>query len=133
MSQVIYCQNFSNRFSGLRSDSKSISLAFGLGDLAGGSIESGASGVSGDGSVVVGYGSSASGYEAFLWTSGSGMVGLGDLPGGSTESSAYGVSGDGSVVVGVPEVPEPSTIVMLLTGGVGLIGYGWRRKKKLAA
>ncbi|MDA0833974.1 MAG: PEP-CTERM sorting domain-containing protein [Planctomycetota bacterium] len=30
-------------------------------------------------------------------------------------------------------VPEPSTVVLLLTGGVSLIGYGWRRKKKLAA
>ncbi|MDA0835528.1 MAG: PEP-CTERM sorting domain-containing protein [Planctomycetota bacterium] len=30
-------------------------------------------------------------------------------------------------------VPEPSTIALLLTGGVGLVGYGWRRKKKLAA
>ncbi|MDA0835769.1 MAG: PEP-CTERM sorting domain-containing protein [Planctomycetota bacterium] len=31
-----------------------------------------------------------------------------------------------------PAVPEPSTIALLLTGGVGLIGYGWRRKKNLA-
>ena len=30
-------------------------------------------------------------------------------------------------------VPEPSTIALLLTGGVGLIGYCWRRKLKLAA
>ncbi|MDA0835003.1 MAG: PEP-CTERM sorting domain-containing protein [Planctomycetota bacterium] len=30
-------------------------------------------------------------------------------------------------------VPEPSTIALFLTGAVGLVGYGWRRKKQLAA
>jgi len=49
--------------------------------------------------VVVGYGNSSSGYEAFRWTAGGGMTGLGDLPGG-TSSSAYAVSADGSTVVG---------------------------------
>jgi probable HAF family extracellular repeat protein len=72
----------------------------GLGGLPGGSFNSGAVGVSGDGSVVVGSGNSASGGEAFRWTSGGGMVGLGDLLGGDFWSDAYGVSGDGSVVVG---------------------------------
>ncbi len=71
-----------------------------LGDLANGSFDSKAYGVSGDGSVVVGYGTSASGTEAFSWTSGGGMVGLGDLPLGSFRSIAFGVSGDGLVVVG---------------------------------
>jgi probable HAF family extracellular repeat protein len=60
----------------------------GLGDLAGGSFSSFAIGVSADGSVVVGQGLSASGSEAFRWTSGTGMVGLGDLPGGLFFSSA---------------------------------------------
>ena len=46
------------------------------------SSESYGFGVSADGSVVVGQSSSASGIEAFRWTSGGGMVGLGDLPGG---------------------------------------------------
>ncbi|MCH7603269.1 MAG: hypothetical protein IIB54_10920, partial [Planctomycetes bacterium] len=55
----------------------------GLGDLPGGSISSGAWGVSADGSVVVGVSSSTSGQEAFRWTSGGGMVGLGDLAGGN--------------------------------------------------
>jgi uncharacterized membrane protein len=42
------------------------------------------------------------GYQAFRWTSATGMVGLGDLPGGasSDNSRALGVSGDGSIVVG---------------------------------
>ena len=81
----------------------------GLGYLPGGSFDSNASGVSADGSVVVGY----SDGEAFRWTQATGMVGLGDVP---TEvfcnpesntcfedvvySKAYGVSADGSVVVG---------------------------------
>ena len=48
----------------------------GLGDLPGGSFDSCAYGVSGDGSLVVGNGSSASGGEAFRWTADGGMVDL---------------------------------------------------------
>jgi len=72
----------------------------GLGDLPGGTVGSSAKGVSADGSVVVGQSDSASGEEAFRWTSTGGMVALGDLPGGSFDSSAHGVSADGSVVLG---------------------------------
>jgi len=49
---------------------------------------------------VVGMSNSASGEEAFRWTSGGGMVGLGDLPGGDFWSEALDVSADGSTVVG---------------------------------
>src|SRR5262245_37489475 len=69
-----------------------------LGDLPGGQFASRANDVSADGSVIVGSSYSASGLEAFRWTSGGGMVGLGDLPGGSFGSAASGVSADGSVV-----------------------------------
>jgi probable HAF family extracellular repeat protein len=74
----------------------------GLGDLPGGSFRSAAYDISADGSTVVGASIGASGnYEAFLWTSGDGMVSLGNLPGGGFySSSAHGVSADGSVVVG---------------------------------
>ena len=72
----------------------------GLGDLPGGGFRSYATDVSADGSVVVGTGSSESGFEAFRWTSGDGMVGLGFLPGANDHSLAYAVSSDGSVVVG---------------------------------
>jgi len=75
----------------------------GLGDLPGGGYWSQALGVSSDGSVVVGYGNSASGAEAFRWTQAGGMEGLGDLPGGDFKSRAYGVSCDGSVVVGASD------------------------------
>jgi probable HAF family extracellular repeat protein len=57
-----------------------------LGDLPGGEFHSVAIGVSADGSVIVGPSDSASGYEAFRWTSDGGMVGLGDLPGGWFQS-----------------------------------------------
>src|SRR5688572_5837591 len=71
-----------------------------LGDLDGGIFDSIATAVSADGSTVVGYSFSTSGFEAFRWTSGGGMVGLGDLPGGAFRSEAHGVSADGSVIVG---------------------------------
>jgi probable HAF family extracellular repeat protein/autotransporter-associated beta strand protein len=64
-----------------------------------GGSQSTATGVSADGSVVVG-GSLTTGntaQHAFRWTS-AGMVDLGTL--GGTNSYAYGVSADGSVVVG---------------------------------
>lgn len=73
----------------------------GLGDLAGGSFLSRAYGVSADGSVVVGQGTSANGEEAFRYDAVNGMVGLGDLAGGFFSSQAFGVSADGSVVVGL--------------------------------
>ncbi len=72
----------------------------GLDDLAGGEFGSQALDISQDGSAIVGYGTSASGREAFRWTSLGGMVGLGDLPGGSFHSEAAGASTGGSVVVG---------------------------------
>ena len=72
----------------------------GLGDLPGLTFFSQAYGVSTDGSVVVGHGTSASGFEAFRWTQRGGKEGLGDLPGGEFDSWAFGVSTDGSVVVG---------------------------------
>ena len=72
----------------------------GLGDLPGGDFTSYARGISADGSTVVGYSKSASGFEAFRWTLDGGMAGLGDLQGSDFYSYANAVSGDGSVVVG---------------------------------
>src|SRR5687767_11234917 len=78
----------------------------GLGDLPGGTFRSSASGVSADGSVVVGSSDvatvlipgrppiSKTRAQAFRWTQASGMVGLGDLAGSPFDSRAAGVSAD---------------------------------------
>jgi probable HAF family extracellular repeat protein len=78
-----------------------------LGDLPGGDQSSAATGVSGDGRVVVGFSSSAASTastgnatEAFFWTLDFGMTGLGDLPGDIFGSHAVGVSASGDVVAG---------------------------------
>ena len=71
-----------------------------LGDLPGGADDSGATGITDDGSIVVGSSDSANGLEAFRWESATGMVGLGDLPGGAFESYATGITADGAWTVG---------------------------------
>lgn len=60
-------------------------------------------GVSPDGSVVVGEMDTASGHQAFLWsTSTRGpFVGLGELPGGNTFGQARAASNGGLVIVGI--------------------------------
>src|ERR1700759_233583 len=71
-----------------------------LGDLPGGSFNSGARAGSADGSVVVGSAISADSdptFESFRWSQASGMVALGTLAGGTHNSYAAGVSADGSV------------------------------------
>ncbi|CAK9078657.1 PEP-CTERM sorting domain-containing protein [Durusdinium trenchii] len=89
----------------------------------GGYFSSDAHSVSADGTVVVGQGTSASGVEAFRWTSSGGMVGLGDLPGGNYYSLATGVSADGSVVVGrgFSALGEEA---FRWTSGSGMVGLG---------
>ncbi|MCP5069648.1 MAG: hypothetical protein GY946_24035 [bacterium] len=77
-------------------------MFMGLGDLPGGLFSSHATGVSADGSVVVGGSTSGAGSQAFRWTQDGGMVGLGYIPGGHA-SAATGVSTDGSAVVGGSE------------------------------
>lgn len=72
----------------------------GLGDLAGGTVNSQALDISADGSTVVGRGLSGNGLEAFVWDATNGMQGIGDLAGGGFSSFASAVSADGQVVVG---------------------------------
>lgn len=69
-----------------------------MGDLPGGNFDSFATGVSFDGSVIVGSGLNP-GPTSFRWTTATGMVDLG-RPQGGNASAAWGVSADGSVVVG---------------------------------
>ena len=119
----------------------------GLGGLPG-SFSSSATGVSADGSVVVGNSNSANGHEAFIWNSRQGMRSLReiltndyglDLTGWTLE--ATGISADGLTIVGTglnpnnnveswiarlnpqnnPSVPEPSSILGL--GLFSLVGF----------
>jgi probable HAF family extracellular repeat protein len=92
-----------------------------LGTIPGGTI-SHATGVSADGSTVVGYGNAGlAGIRAFRWTSAGGMVNLGALPG--MASRAYGVSGDGAVVVGVLTSPDHAMMWTPSLGTVDLNTY----------
>jgi len=88
-----------------------------LGTMTGGTSSHG-TGVSADGSTVVGRGGTSgfTGVRAFRWTSAGGMVSLGTLPGKS--SHAYGVSGNGQVVVGVLSSPDTA---MLWTSSLGMV------------
>ena len=101
----------------------------GLGALPGAyGVQSGASAVSADGSVVVGGSNSDSGrYEAFRWTESGGMVGLGRLP-GDDDSGASAISADGSVVVGSSRSyssPGPSDAeAFRWTEAGGMVGLG---------
>jgi probable HAF family extracellular repeat protein len=98
----------------------------GLGDLPGGEFSSLATGVSADGSVVVGEGSTANGREAFRWTSEGGMVGLGglgDLSDGEFISSAIDVSANGSVVVGSSRAAHGFEAFRWTSDG-GMVGLG---------
>jgi hypothetical protein len=82
----------------------------GLGDLPGGGFESAALGDCAEGAVVVGYGSTASGDEAFRWTAGGGMQRLWDLllaqgvnaaaDGWTRLEGAAGINADGNTIVG---------------------------------
>ncbi|MCA9239745.1 MAG: hypothetical protein KDA37_06085 [Planctomycetales bacterium] len=94
-----------------------------MGDLSGGTFTSRANGVSGDGSVIVGNGNSASGQEAFRWTAGSGMTGIGDLTGGAFFSQANDVSADGNRIVGASESGN-GLEAFEYTGGSGMLGIG---------
>jgi len=128
----------------------------GLGDLPGGNFSSFANGVSGDGSVVVGRGTSASGEEAFRWTSSGGMRNLQDVLTtdfglnltGWQLSEAKGISADGLTIVGYgtnpsgqyegwiarlnatssTSTPEPSSVFAI--GLVSLLGLATKYKKR---
>jgi probable HAF family extracellular repeat protein len=95
--------------------------ALDLGDFAGGTIDSVALDVSHDGSVVVGRGRTAAGFEAFIWTAEAGMrrlidvlvaFGVSDLE-GWTLTGAQSVSGAGDVILGSGLTPERSDVNFL--------------------
>lgn len=76
-----------------------------------------ATGVSADGSVVVGWSQgTSSAPEAFRWEAGA-FTRLGTLPGG-IQSKAFAVSGDGRVVVGEADAPSGGS-------GTANVGFSW--------
>ena len=101
----------------------------GIGDLAGGTFESVAYGVSADGSTVVGHSQSAAGKEAIRWRAGV-LINLGDIAGGPVECYAAGTNYDGSIVVGTGRnasvhraVRWDDTVMTQLPSASGLAGY----------
>jgi uncharacterized membrane protein len=80
----------------------------GLGDLPGGTFHSIAFDVSADGTIVVGFGNTAPGSEAFIWDATNGMRNLKNLlvAAGVQEvegwrlTEATGISADGRIIVG---------------------------------
>lgn len=68
-------------------------------DLLGGIVSAEVTGMVADGSIVAGSGWTATGQQAFYWTSGTGTVSLGDT-GFPHESGSLAISGDGSTIVG---------------------------------
>jgi len=95
----------------------------GLGDLPGGDFNSRARAISGDAGTIVGGATSASGFEAYRWTAGSGMVGLGALPGGAYNSEALGVSSNGSTIVGYSGASGLGRAFVWTEAG-GMVGLG---------
>jgi probable HAF family extracellular repeat protein len=89
----------------------------GLGTFSG-ATSSYASGVSGDGSVVVGFASFETHYEPFRWRQETGMVSLGK-PDGAEWSQVGGVSGDGTTVVGGSWFPETMLHKATIWNGAG--------------
>jgi probable HAF family extracellular repeat protein len=120
-----------------------------LGDLPGGLVYSEALAVSGDGSVVVGYGTnSANELEAFIWDRPHGLRSLKDALvsefgltnlAGWTLAKAQDITPDGLTVVGygidpsgqqeawMARLPEPATLALVAVGGVALLRRRMRR------
>ncbi len=97
-----------------------------LPDLPGGDEFSEALGVSANGSVAVGQGTSDAGIEACFWTT-KGVFGLGSLPGGEYRSQARAASADGTVIVGgsQSELSGPDAWEMFRwTEQDGMLGLG---------
>jgi probable HAF family extracellular repeat protein len=95
-----------------------------LGTLGGANPGSVANGISANGTVIVGRTTTPAGNEAFMWTSGGGMVSLGDFPTGGTDSTANDVSDDGTVIVGGGLHLGPVGEAFRWTSGSGLVGLG---------
>jgi probable HAF family extracellular repeat protein len=97
-----------------------------LGDLPGGDFFSVPTGISADGSTIVGISAGAFGYQPFRWTLADGMQPLGSLPGAPRPTGyAQGVSANGQVIVGFALTSTGSnTQAFRWTAATGLEGLG---------
>jgi cysteine-rich repeat protein/probable HAF family extracellular repeat protein len=98
-----------------------------LGDLSGGAINSSASAVSADGSIIVGSADNGSGQPVgFRWQS-STMTALTSIAPGYTTLLANGVSADGGTIVGEDNDPSLGLRAFRLQGSTVTILSGMRR------
>ncbi|MFC7339408.1 hypothetical protein ACFQY0_19605 [Haloferula chungangensis] len=109
----------------------------GLGDLAGGPVDSSAYAASYDGAVIVGYGTPGTSINhGVIWTD-SGMQSVGDLPGGAEACRLYDVNADGTIAVGLgnDETGRAAVIwdadnglrkLSTLISGLGIDLSGWK-------
>ena len=78
-----------------------------------------ASGISADGSVIVGFGNGGGMAEAWRWTKSGGIQGLGGLGRSAYNGHAFDVSTDGSIIVG-----DESDQAFIWTEDTGMTGLG---------
>jgi len=95
----------------------------GLGDLPGGTLDSRAYGISADGAVIVGAGTSAIGTAPVMWAFG--IHNLGYLLQGAfaPQGAAYAVSADGQTIVGYSSSVN-GTMEAFRWNNLGMIGLG---------
>ena len=96
-----------------------------LGDLPGGAFRSVANGVSHNGSVIAGTGTSVSdaGSQAFRWTEETGLVGLGYVD-SLAQTTATGISPSGEVVIGYADGSSEPEVAFRWTQEDGIQDIG---------
>jgi len=57
-----------------------------------------------------------------------GWIEIGRTPQGLVPLGSAAAYGNTGIIVGTTDVPEPSTLILLGMGAVGLLAYRWRRK-----